>query len=130
MTVLPWDGTPLFTNMLTANNLGASLYGSGLQSDSAYIGGTTGIKVGLAQKYDFTGIKGVTTSLSYAHYDSERFQKGQEDMNVELGYRIENFSLAFKGIWVSNNTSAAINNTLNTQNEHLTQYRVIGNYKF
>lgn len=128
--VLPWDGTPLFTNMLTANNLTMSLYGSGLQSDSAYIGGTTGIKFAFNQKYDFTGFKGITSGFSYARYNSGRFPEAQEDINVELGYGVENFSLALKGIRVKNNTSAGNNNTLNLQNDHLKQYRVIGNYKF
>ena len=58
--VLPWDGTPLFTNMITSNDLFVSNYGQGLTSDSAYIGGTTGIKLGVSQKLDFTGIKGMS----------------------------------------------------------------------
>lgn len=47
---------------MPANNLTMSLYGAGLESGSAYIGGTTGIKTGISQKYDFTGIYGITTA--------------------------------------------------------------------
>ncbi|HEX5624251.1 MAG TPA: hypothetical protein VFX57_07415, partial [Sulfuricurvum sp.] len=130
--VLPWDGTPLFTNMLTANNLFMSDYGHGLESDTAYIGGTTGMKIGVTEKLDFTGITGMIASLSYAHYDGSRFIGGaEEDINGELGYAIGNFSLALKGMWVSHNT--AMGNDPHTAvkvNDELTQYRVIANYKF
>lgn len=128
--VLPWDGTPIYTNMITSNDLFVSNYGQGLTSDSAYIGGTTGLKFGMIQGFDFTGLKGVKIDLEYAHYDSGRFPKAQEDINAVLSYGKDNFSLDFKGMWVTNNTSAKINNTLNVQNDTLTQYRVIANYKF
>lgn len=128
--VLPWDGTPLYTNMITSNDLFISDYGKGLESDTAYIGGTRGVKLGVSQKFDFTGIKGISAGLSYAHYDNSRFPHAQQDVNGELGYGIGNFSLALKGIWVHHNTSAKINNTLNAQNDNFTQYRVIANYKF
>ncbi len=127
--VVPWDGTPLFTNMLTANSLFMSNYGKGLTSDTAYIGGTTGLKVGVNQKLDFTGIKGMTTGLSYAHYANDRFANNENDVNGELVYGIGDLSLALKGIWTTHNTAASATNVI-TQNDHFTQYRVIANYKF
>lgn len=130
--VLPWDGTPLYTNMLTSNNLFVSDYGHGLESDTAYIGGTTGVKIGILEKLDFTGIKGMTAGLSYAHYDGSRFIGGaQEDINGELGYGAGNLSLALKGMWVSHNTAMG-NDPHSTAkvNDDLTQYRIIANYKF
>jgi len=128
--VLPWDGTPLYTNMITSNDLFVSNYGQALTSDSAYIGGTTGYKLGLSQKFEISGLKGFSAGASYAHYANGRFASDQDDYNAELGYGAGNFSLALKGIWVYDNTSAKINNTLNAQNDKLTQYRVIANYKF
>ena len=128
--VLPWDGTPLFTNMITSNDLFISNYGKGLESDTAYIGGTTGIKVGISQKFDIAGIKGFSAEASYAHFANSRFPSDQDDINGVLGYGAGNFSLALKGMWVNDNTSANSNNTLKTQNDKLTQYRVIANYKF
>ena len=134
--VTPWDGTPLFTNMLTANNLFMSDYGKGLQSDSAYIGGTTGIKVGLNQKLDFTGVKGMMAAISYAQYDGSRFINGsQEDVNGELYYTIGNLALALKGIWSSHNTALLGNDPHITAgnlkvSDDFTQYRAIANYKF
>ncbi|OZA01691.1 MAG: hypothetical protein B7X89_12280, partial [Sulfuricurvum sp. 17-40-25] len=128
--VLPWDGTPIYTNMITSNDLFVSNYGQGLTSDSTYIGGTTGLKFGVIQGFDFTGLKGVKIDLEYAHYDSGRFPKAQEDINAVVSYGKDNFSLGLKGMWVTNNTSAKINNTLNVQNDTLTQYRVIANYTF
>lgn len=130
--VLPWDGTPLYTNMLTANNLFGSDYGKGLTSDTAYIGGTTGMKVGIIQKLDFTGITGLSTEVSYAHYDGERFTLGaEEDVNVQLLYAIGNLSLAAKGMWVSNNTAMGNDpHATASVNGDFTQYRVIANYKF
>ena len=68
--------------------------------------------------------------VSYARYENGRFPSDQEDVNGELGYSIGDFSLALKGIWVKNNTSANSDNTLKAQNDNLTQYRVIANYKF
>lgn len=43
--VLPWDGTPLFTNMITSNDLFQSIYGSALNADSVYIGGSQGLNL-------------------------------------------------------------------------------------
>lgn len=130
--VLPWDGTPLFSNVLTANNLFGSDYGRGLSSENNYIGGTTGMKVGIIQKLDFTGLTGLSTEVSYAHYDGERFTLGaEEDVNVQLLYGIGNLSLAAKGIWVSNNTVMGDNSHGTAKvNADFTQYRVIANYKF
>ncbi len=130
--VLPWDGTPLYTDMLTANDLFMSDYGKGLESDSAQIGGATGLRIGVTQKLDFTGLKGAYTGLSYAHYDGGRFSLGaQEDLNGEVGYGIGNFSCAVKGIWVKNNTSLGNNpHAAASVIADFTQYRVIANYKF
>ena len=128
--VLPWDGTPLYTNMLTSNELFSSDYGKALTSDTAYIGGTTGIKFGVTQKFDFTGMQGLKGVLEYAHFDSGRFPNAQEDINAAIGYSKDKFSLDLKGIWVKNNTSAGDSGYTIRQDQKFTQYRVIGNYKF
>ncbi len=128
--VTPWDGTPLFTNMITSNALFMSNYGKGLTSDSIYIGGSRGLKIAYTQKYDFTGVKGFKSSLSYLNVDNDRFLKSQEDFNAVVSYTKDKFSLALKGIWVNHNTSSKADGTINTQNDKLIQYRVIGNYKF
>ena len=130
--VLPWDGTPLYSNVLTANNLFGSDYGQGLTSENNYIGGTTGMKVSVIQNLDFTGITGMSTEVSYAHYDGERYTLGaEEDINVQILYGIGNLSLAAKGIWVSNNTVMGNDpHAIAKVNADFTQYRVIANYKF
>lgn len=128
--VLPWDGTPLFTNSITSNDLFQSNYGKSLTADSLYIGGSMGIKLAYTQKYDFTGVKGFKTSLSYLHIDNDKFANNQRDYNIVLGYGIENFTLALKGIWVRHNTTQKEDGSINPQDDKLTQYRVIANYKF
>ncbi len=136
---LPWDGTPLFTDMITSNDLFTSNYGQGMTSSGGYIAGTSGIKAGYTQKYDFTGVKGFKSVLSYAYYDNNNFIDAQQDINLVLGYSVSDFSLVLKGIWVDNNagntaadtdvkageTGASI-----AQIDTLTQYRVIANWKF
>jgi len=131
--VLPWDGTPLFTNMITSNDLFQSIYGSALKSDSIYIGGAQGVKLGYKQSFDALGVKGLSTSLSYLYttFDRTGFDKDQNDYNIVLAYKEnEAFTLALKGIWVQNNTSAKADGSLNDQTQLLSQYRVIANYKF
>ena len=127
--VMPWDGTPLFTDMITSNDLFASNYGKGLTSSANYIAGTSGYKAAYTQKYDFTGIKGLKSVLSYAYFDNSDFIDAQQDINLVLAYGIGNFDLALKGIWVSNNTDADAAENI-TQIDTLTQYRVIANYTF
>lgn len=128
--VLPFDGTPLFTNMITSNNLFQSNYGNALNSDSVYIGGSRGIKLAYTQKYDFTGMKGFKTAISFLDVNNDRFANNQRDFNAVISYGIGDFSIALKGIWVRYNTSAGANGTINAQDDRLTQYRVIANYKF
>ncbi len=137
--VLPWDGTPLFTDMITSNDLFTSNYGQGLTSSAGYIAGTSGYKAAYTQKYDFTGIKGFKSVVSYAYYDNSNFIDAQQDFNLVLAYGIGHFDLALKGIWVSNNTSntaadadikAGEAGASISQIDTLTQYRVIANYKF
>ena len=129
--VLPWDGTPLYTNMITSNDLFVSNYGKGLTADSIYIGGTQSFKVAYTQGYDFIRVKGVKTTFSYMLADNDKFLKGkQKDFNMVLSYKYDkHFSIAFKGIFVKNNTSASENDTI-TQIDDFQQYRVIANYKF
>ena len=129
--VLPWDGTPLYTNMITSNDLFQSNYGKALNADSAYIGGTQGFKLAYTQGFDFTNVKGLKTMLAFAQYSNGRtgFDKDQQDINAVISYGVHNFSLALKGIWVSNNTSINPTGTV-SQLDALTQYRVIANYKF
>lgn len=129
--VLPWDGTPLYTNMITSNNLFVSNYGRGLTADSVYIGGTQSLKIAYTQGYDFTGVKGFKTTLSYMLADNNKFIKGkQKDFNIVLGYKYnKNFSIDLKGMFVTNNTSAKTDGTI-AQLDDFQQYRIIMNYKF
>ena len=129
--VLPWDGTPLYTNMITSNDLFQSLYGSSLKSDSAYIGGTMGLKVAYKQGFNFTGYSGYSATVSYANYANDKFAQSQHDTNLVLAYanKKKNMTLALKGIWVKNNTSANKAGQIK-QDKELAQYRVIANLKF
>lgn len=128
--VLPWDGTPLYTNMITSNDLFQSNYGQALTADSLYIGGSQAAKISYSQGYDFSGIKGFKTVLAYLHLDNDKFTHRQEDFNAVIAYGVGNFSLGLKGIWVNNNTSAKADGSIKPQDDRLTQYRVIANYKF
>ncbi len=127
--VLPWDGTPLYTNMITANNLFQSNYGKALGADSAYIGGTSGIKVAYGQDFGRFGYKGFGMTLSSAWFDNDKFAKTQNDLNAVLSYKKEAFSIALKGIWVRNGASAASDGAV-SQLPILHQYRIIANYTF
>lgn len=127
--VLPWDGTPLLTNMITSNNLFQSNYGKALTSDSVYIGGSRGLKLAYTQKYNFTGIKGLKTVLSFLNVKNDKFSNNQRDYNAVIAYGTGDFSLALKGIWVFHNSSADAQGNV-TQIDRLTQYRVIANYAF
>lgn len=127
--VVPWDGTPLFTNMITSNSLFESIYGKGLNADSLYIGGSAGIKIFYKQDYDSYGLKGVSTMFSYLNIENSRFSKNQEDHNAVVTYKHnKNASIALKGMWVKNNS--ALNNGMIQQHKLLSQYRVIANYYF
>ncbi len=129
--VLPWDGTPLFTNMITSNDLFQSLYGHAFNADSAYIGGTQGIRLAFSQGLDFTGVGGLKATLAWAQFSNDRegFDESQQDINAVLGYKRGAFSFALKGIWVGNNTTADKTGKV-SQLDSLTQYRVIANYSF
>jgi len=127
--VLPWDGTPLFTNAITSNDLFQSNYGKAFNADSIYIGGATGIKLSYTQKYDFTGIKGFKTVLSHLNVGHSEFAHNQRDYNAVIAYGIGDLSLALKGIWVRHNTQSDTQGNI-SQIDKLTQYRVIANYKF
>ena len=129
--VLPWDGTPLFTNAITSNDLFQSIYGHALNADSIYIGGSQGFKVAYKERFNGIGLKGVSLSAAYLNTSNSKFEKGhQSDYNVVLGYTYDKaFSLALKGIWVQNSASADKTGNV-TQLKLLSQYRVITNYKF
>ena len=127
--VLPWDGTPLYTNAITSNNLFQSNYGKGLNADSVYIGGSLGVKAAYTQGYGFAGLKGFKTTLAYLVTDNNAFAKKQRDLNAVVSYGIDNFSIALKGIWVQQNSAADATGAV-SQTERLTQYRVIANYAF
>jgi len=129
--VLPWDGTPLLTNMITSNDLFQSLYGNGLKSDSIYIGGSEAIKVAYTQRFDGIGLKGVSLTAAALRTDNDKFSKGaQYDYNAVLAYKYKkHISLALKGIWVDESASADETGAV-TQLKHFEQYRVIANYKF
>jgi hypothetical protein len=128
--VLPWDGTPLFTDMITSNNLFQSNYGKSLQADGNYIGGSQGIKISYHQKFDALGLRGFSTNIAYLNTSNSKFAKDQRDYNLVLAYKHDkHFTLALKGIWVENNTGADKTGSI-TQLKLLSQYRVIANYKF
>ena len=128
--VLPWDGTPLFTNMITSNDLFQSIYGGALKSDSIYIGGSQGIKLAYNQKYDALGLAGISSTLSYLNTSNDKFTDSQHDYNIVLQYKAPKaFTLQLKGIWVQNNTGESADGTIK-QLKLLSQYRVIANYKF
>ena len=127
--VTPWDGTPLFTDMITANSLFSSNYGQGLKSDSMYIGGSLGIRIKYTQKYDFTGIKGFKTSIAYLNINNSQFANNQRDYNIVLAYSKNSFTLAAKGIWVRHSSSESADGVIN-QDDKLRQIRVIANYNF
>ena len=126
--VLPWDGTPLFTNMITSNDLFISNYGQALASDSVYIGGSQGIKFAYNQQFG----AGFSSTLAYLNTSNSRegFDKNQNDYNIVLQYKAPKaFTLQLKGIWVENNTGASADGRV-AQLKLLSQYRVIANYKF
>ena len=128
--VLPWDGTPLFTNMITSNDLFQSIYGSALKSDSVYIGGSQGIKLAYNQKYDAFGMKGISSTLAYLNTNNDKFTDAQHDYNIVLQYKAPKaFTFQLKGIWVQNNSGADATGKV-SQLKLLSQYRVIANYKF
>ena len=128
--VLPWDGTPLYSDMITSNNLFQSNYGKSLNADGNYIGGSAGIKIAYLQKYDGFGLEGISTNFSYLNISNARFTKNQHDYNAVIAYKYDKkLSVAVKGIWVKNNTSATEVGNI-TQLQQLSQYRVIANYKF
>jgi hypothetical protein len=127
--VLPWDGTPLYTNMITSNNLFQSNYGKALGADSVYIGGSLGLRAAYSQGYGFTGLKGLKTTLSYLVTDNDDFADRQHDINAVVAYTVDQFSLALKGMWVRHNSGADATGTV-SQTDRLTQYRVIANYAF
>jgi len=127
--VTPWDGTPLYTNTITSNNLFTSNYGKALSADSVYIGDSSGVKLAYSQKYDFTGIKGFSSSLSYLYIDNSRFEHNQKDYNAVIGYTKDTLQLLLKGIYVQNNTSASEDGTISSV-DRFRQLRVIANYKF
>jgi len=128
--VLPWDGTPLYTNMITSNDLFQSLYGSALKADSIYIGGSQGVKIAYKQKLDSFGLQGVSAYVAFLNTSNSKFEKDQRDYNIVLAYKYAKaFSFALKGIWVENNSGASADGTV-SQIKLLSQYRVIANYKF
>jgi len=129
--VMPYDGTPLYTNTITSNDLFSSNYGKGLTSSANYIGGTLGAKISYTQQYDLFGKSALRSVIAIARYKSDviGFDKPQEDLNIVLGYKKSSFDVALKGIFVAHNTVANANGTVQ-QIDHLTQYRVIAQYKF
>lgn len=127
--VTPWDGTPLYTNTITSNALFQSVYGSGLTSNTAYIGGTQGVKISYTQNYNFIGFKEIGSSLSATMFKNDGFANTQQDINAVLSYNTKVFSFALKGIWIENSSGSSALGTI-SQTPKLTQYRVIANYKF
>ncbi|MEA3371647.1 MAG: hypothetical protein U9Q40_09940, partial [Campylobacterota bacterium] len=127
--ITPWDGTLLYSYSSTTNNLGQSLYGKGLTSGGAYVGGTQGVKLGYTQKYDFSGFKGFKTHIAYANYQNELYRENQEDLKIIFFYNRGELSLQLKGIWIDNDTYTQKDGTVH-QLDSLTQYHLIIGYDF
>jgi len=127
--ITPWDGTLLYAYSSTTNNLGQSLYGNGLTSGGAYVGGTQGVKIGYTQKYNFIRLNSFKTHLAYAKYSNSRYREDQDDLKAIIAYNSNNFTIQLKGIWIDNDTYTYKDGTVN-QLDFLTQYHVIVNYKF
>jgi len=126
--VMPWDGTPLFTNTITSSNLFGSNYGKGLTSSGGYISGTQGVKFSYVQEYS----NSFKSLVSYSRFSNKNFDKTQEDINAVISYKIGDFSISLKGIWVDNSTTIGSSDSKDSisQIDSLRQYRVIANYQF
>lgn len=127
--ITPWDGTLLYAYSSTTNNLGQSFYGNALTAGGAYVGGTKGYKIGYTQNYDFLQLTGFSTHLACAIYTNPRYRDDQLDIKAIIRYKIGDWSLEAKGIWIDNDTFTLKDGSVN-QVDWLNQYHVIVNYVF
>lgn len=115
--IAPYDGTPLFTDTITGNNLFKSLYGGAMSADSGYVAGTRAMKVQVKHTLN----KELKAVFAVAGFDRS-VNTIQTDINAVLSYNKDALSVAIKAILVYNNSQV--------QNSDLQQYRVIAAYKF
>ena len=114
--IAPFDGTPLFTDTITGNNLFQSNYGKALNADSGYSAGVLGLKLGYTHQF-----KVLKSSFAVARYDKQAVAT-QTDLNMVLAFKLKKWDVALKGIWVFDNNQVA--------GDRLYQYRVIANRAF
>ncbi len=115
--IAPFDGTPLFTDTITGNNLFKSLYGGALDADSGYKAGTLGLKIA----YDHQASQKMKMTVAAARFD-RGLDAAQTDINGVISYKLSGWDLAVKAIFVFDNAQVA--------GDKLQQYRLIGSYKF
>ena len=115
--IAPFDGTPLFTDTITGNNLFKSLYGKALAADAGYKAGVLALK----GAYGYQITEKLKTVLSAARYDNGA-AASQTDINAVIAYKLQGWTLAAKGIWVFDEDQNA--------GQTFQQYRLIANYPF
>ena len=116
--VAPFDGTPLFSDTITGNNLFKSQYGQALNADSGYTADTLSFKAA----YKHVHSKTVKSYLALARFDQGSSDVAQTDINAVLSWKTHGWDLAAKAIYVLDNA--------HNDGDKLQQYRLIATYKF
>lgn len=116
--VAPFDGTPLFTDTITGNNLFKSQYGAALNADSGYTADTLSFKA--AYKHAIS--KSVKSFFAIARFDETSKAAAQTDFNAVISWKVSDWNLAAKAIYVLDNSGVADNK--------LQQYRLIATHTF
>lgn len=116
--VTAFDGTPLFTDSITGNNLFRSWYGNALSSDSGYTADTLSFKAAYKHKLSAK----VNSMFAVARFDQALGGVAQTDINAVLSWKTHGWDLAAKAIYVFDDAQVAGNK--------LQQYRLIATYKF
>lgn len=114
--IAPFDGTPLFTDTLTGNNLFDSNYGKALNADSAYRAGTFAFKASYSKQF-----KKIKTTFATARFDTGALAS-QTDLNLVFAFKSNQWDIALKGVWVFDNNQVA--------GDRLYQYGIIANRPF
>jgi len=116
--IAPFDGTPLFTDTITGNNLFKSLYGKALAADSSYVADTLSFKTAYKHKIN----QKVKSMISIGRFDQSIGGVAQTDINAVLSWKAYGWDMAAKAIYVFDNAQIAGNK--------LQQYRLILTYNF
>lgn len=116
--VAPFDGTPLFTDTITGNNLFKSNYGKALAADSGYTADTLSLKVAYKHKISSS----VKSMLALGRFDQALGGVAQTDINVVFSWKTHGWDLAAKAIYVFDDAQ--------NPGQKLQQYRLIATYKF